>query len=129
MTDFWGLIALLDGVADAESAARLGDHLAGLPDTQIEAFQRRPGAAVSALGAARFAMLPVRDADDPPGAGPVPLMGDAQHTFLLAVVAAGRDVHTAACADRDAHVAGMPPDGRGSRRPVVRVAGLGHPRP
>lgn len=93
--EFWALIGQLGGVADERSVARLTKRLGD----RTEDFQHRVEAAVHELDAARFENLPVRDVLDPADAEPLPLLGDALHSFLLAVVAAGPEVYHAVRAD------------------------------
>jgi hypothetical protein len=91
--DFWSLIDVLDGVADQESTGRLVDHLAACPSEDAEDFADRLDTALQNLDASRFIMLAVRDVSDPDDAEPIPLLGDALHHFLLAVIAAGRNAY------------------------------------
>ncbi|TDC29213.1 hypothetical protein [Micromonospora sp. KC213] len=93
--EFWALVGELGGVADERSVARLRDRLGD----RAEEFQLRVDAAVRELDGGRFEKLPVRDVCDPAGAEPLPLLGDALHSFLLAVVAAGPEVYHAVRAD------------------------------
>lgn len=101
MTDeeFWELIDVLGGVADEESTRRLVDRLTAQPPADTESFARRLDTAVQGLDPSRFIMVPVRDVSDPVDAEPVPLLGDALHQFLLAVIAAGQDAYEAARAE------------------------------
>ena len=82
--EFWALIDVMGGVADGPSVARL---TAALGDQgHAEEFQQRVDAAVRELGPERFAGMTVDG---------LPLVGEVLESFLLAVVAAGRDVHAA----------------------------------
>jgi hypothetical protein len=93
MTDdeFWTWISVLGGTADRQAVHRLTERLGD----RAEAFQHRLDEMIDALDGSRFAGLPVRDVSDPGDADPLPLLGDALESFLLAVVAAGPETYRA----------------------------------
>ncbi|MFV5991037.1 DUF4240 domain-containing protein [Streptomyces sp. NPDC056231] len=90
-TDFWALIATLDGVATHASCQRLTEELSRRPVPDIIGFAERHAEALYRLDQEKFGALPVADMTGRSGS-PFPQSADGFLYARCAVVAAGQAV-------------------------------------
>jgi hypothetical protein len=88
--EFWSLIGLLGGVANQRTTPALAEALGREGAVRIEEFADMLTGMLQHLESESLSGIPARDVNDPSGASPVPLVGDALVNLRFAVVAAGR---------------------------------------
>jgi hypothetical protein len=87
--DFWSLIDLLGGAANQRTTPALTETLARQGKVRVQEFADILAEKLQRLESEPFSGIPARDVNDPSGAPPVPLVGDALINLHFAVVAAG----------------------------------------
>lgn len=87
--EFWSLVDLLGGAANQRTTPALTEALARQGKGRVEEFAHLLAENLQRLTSEPLSGIPVRDANDPSGALPVPLFGDALIHLHFAVVAAG----------------------------------------
>ncbi|MFE4826787.1 DUF4240 domain-containing protein [Streptomyces sp. NPDC056672] len=88
--EFWSFIDLLGGAANQRTTPTMTEALAREGKTRVEEFANMLTETLQRIEIESLTGIPARDANDPSGAQPVPLVGDALINLRMAVVAAGR---------------------------------------